>query len=77
MSSSFRGGTDAIRPLKWAIHQLQGGDDASGSGSGGGGGGGRYSDADVLIVTDGELRMPPVDDDVLRALTTLREEVSE
>jgi hypothetical protein len=35
-------------------------------------GGGAWSDADILLVTDGELRMPPVDASTLQVLKELR-----
>jgi len=92
LGSSFRGGTDVCRPMRWAMSHIAAdyentlnggaiGEDAQESGRftrnrKGAGAASRsdWSDADILLVTDGELRMPPIDPTALASLTTLREE---
>ena len=131
LGSSFRGGTDVVTPLRWAVGLLRDGkppekfgppkmpgkyttnanaagkpskkgaekpaglEEAAGQGGGtgglagrrgrpglgrrgggiglgGGGGGVGWGDADLLLVTDGELRMPPADPNTLASLQEVK-----
>ncbi|KAL1525635.1 hypothetical protein AB1Y20_020488 [Prymnesium parvum] len=69
LSYAFGGGTDVAGPLRRALDLLEPRAAAAAAG-------GAYAGADVLLVSDGELPNPPVDEKTLARLHRLRTESS-
>eukprot|EP00667_Euglena_gracilis_P001010 EG_transcript_1011 len=59
LAHSFRGGTDVAAPLRQALAYL---------------GTEQWAESDVLLVSDGELPVPPLDEDLMAALQAMRQD---
>eukprot|EP00629_Pelagomonadales_sp_RCC1024_P008587 CAMPEP_0119286126 /NCGR_PEP_ID=MMETSP1329-20130426/33366_1 /TAXON_ID=114041 /ORGANISM="Genus nov. species nov., Strain RCC1024" /LENGTH=410 /DNA_ID=CAMNT_0007286855 /DNA_START=9 /DNA_END=1238 /DNA_ORIENTATION=- len=62
LERGFGGGTDVVGPLRRAVAALEGAGEADSE----------LADADILLVSDGELLDPPADEETLAALDRLR-----
>ena len=62
LERGFGGGTDVVGPLRRAVAAIERGEEGSSE----------LADADIFLVSDGELLDPPADEKTLRALDRLR-----